>query len=77
MPENILSAGREYFGNLHAYNSAESPGVPIGDSFWSNVIPMRVLRCLQAVCLGNALRMEWLEQRKYTWKTRTETVIML
>lgn len=77
MLENILSAGREYFGNPPVHNSAEFPDVPVVDRFWGNVMIMRVLRCLQAVCVGNALRMELSEQGKNTWKTQTETVIML
>jgi hypothetical protein len=35
MPENILSAGREYFGNPHVHNSAD---VHIVDCFWGNVM---------------------------------------
>lgn len=38
MLENILSAGREYFGNPHVHNSAEFPDVPIMDCFWGNVM---------------------------------------
>jgi hypothetical protein len=38
MLKNILSAGREYFGNPDVQNSAEFPDVPIVDCFWSNVM---------------------------------------
>jgi hypothetical protein len=38
MLENILSAGREYFGNPHVHNSAEFPDVPIVDCFRGKVM---------------------------------------
>jgi hypothetical protein len=38
MLENILSAGREYFGNPHVHNSAEFPDVPTVDRFWGNAM---------------------------------------
>lgn len=79
MLENILSAGREYFGNPHIHNSAGFPDVHIMDCFWVNVMihesAAMSANGLSRKCIANRI----VRTGKNTWITRlgTETVIML